>query len=419
MSFLERAMGSAGASFGISGREAPGDLQPWAAEQGLTYEGVRAVPGVYLGIELGDPEAVANVISGELPGGELGAIAHEKEISGHSGDSSHRTTNYAAHTKVAVRVPEAVGPLQRFEITNAGMTRHIRPDADVADAKVKMKELGLDPGMGWSMTLSRAADRGLMQQLLTGDFGARVTALPGRFVLELNHGSLILDCADGYHASVALEERCKHLCGLAQVLRTACVAAASPQPFETELPAPGWVANQPAEASGGQKAAAFATGLLKHMTTGDNSDQGTNAIGLDQPLIGPWRDFAISFEPQVAPGKLEDALAFHRAFPNLPVPGNAFVVYRVPDPDAGATRIAFYNEGVITHGPIAVLFPVKPSTADRPTPIGGERDSLRIAVRDGIAAAWMYRTPEADTSQIKPMADAAWDLAMKEGWVPA
>lgn len=420
MSLFERALGSLATGHGLSGHGKPPDLQPWAAERGLVFEGVRAVPGVYLGLGM-DADSITNVISGELPGGELGAIAHEKVVAGsHAGSAGGaRVTNYAAHTKIAVRVPEAVGALQRFEISNATLTKHLRPDADVADQRVKMAELGFGGGMGWAMTASRAADMGMVQQLLSGDFGARLAELPGRFVLELGHGSLILDCADGYHGATQLELRCQHLCYVAQVLRQACFAAAPSKPFETELPAPGWVADPPAGPTAAQGAAAFATGLLKHMTIGDNSDQGASAIGLDQPLAGPWRDLAIGLEQQWSPAKLEDALAFHRAFPAIPIPGNAFCVLRNPDPEAGMGRIAFYNEGVITHGPVAVIFPVKASAPDRPAPIGGERDALRIAIKDGLLAAWMYRSESWDASQYYPMVNAAWDHAKSEGWVPA
>jgi hypothetical protein len=92
----------------------------------------------------------------------------------------------------------------------------------------------------------------------------------------------------------------------------------------------------------------------------------------------------------------EDPLAYHRAFPALPVPGLAFAVLRFTPPGGdGIGRIAWHAEQSIARyntGRNAVLLQAAPGAT--PTPPGGVRRrdlNLSYAVGDGILSVWQRR----------------------------
>jgi hypothetical protein len=278
-----------------------------------------------------------------------------------------------------------------------------------------MKEFGFSGGMGWSMTVAPGADTGLVQRLLGGDFGTRLEAVPVAFALRFDSGSLLLVSNEGYEGGERLDVLCQHLSGLAQVLRQEALGAANPLPFEQELPAPTWL-NQPAAPQ--PKAKKFLGMTVQTGSLLSGPAPASDRIGgLGEPLQEPWRNGVMQFA-QASGAALEDALAYHRAFPTLPIPGRAYAVLRAPLEHGGTGRIAFHTEGA-GGGPVAVICRVKEGTPAHPMPIGGDASDMKIAVNDGYMAAWLLRGAQVQGVEIEAMSQQAWDLAESKGWVPA
>src|SRR6185312_11558657 len=93
---------------------------------------------------------------------------------------------------------------------------------------------------------------------------------------------------------------------------------------------------------------------------------------------------------------LEDPVAYHRAFPELAVPGRAFAVLRGELAPGVIGRVAWHTEKPIAtnnDGRNAVLIP----TGAAPTPRTGVRmpdEPLNYWVGDGILAVWELRSKE-------------------------
>jgi hypothetical protein len=83
---------------------------------------------------------------------------------------------------------------------------------------------------------------------------------------------------------------------------------------------------------------------------------------------------------------LEDPLAYHRAFPSVPVPGIACVVLRGTIPRLGvAGRLVVHREPEAAR--TAIVIPAPPGS--QPTPPGGlvvGDHRLRLEIADGLLA---------------------------------
>ena len=185
------------------------------------------------------------------------------------------------------------------------------------------------------------------------------------------------------------------------------VGAWPPQPFDETLPEPEWLAQ--VAALPGEKHTFWPVGALLE------------------------RVYDVAREREMA---LEDSFAFHRAFANLPVPGEAFGVLRGPLPGTGGIhgRLACCAERQmqlpvdLPHwlddaggdvGCDVAMLPAAPGTAD--TDDDGERvEDLRIAVRDGVLLAWRRRPRwQADGPALDRLASDAVRIAADRGALAA
>jgi hypothetical protein len=410
MGFLRRVAGSVGGT--VEGRTPFPDLQPFAAEHGLAFLGSGQVFGVSGVSGFGDS---ANLAYGTLPGGEDGALAHVKQLTGHSlgQNSNARIPQYAAHTRIAVPVPEAVGPLQRFRLTNSATHRSLAPEVDQFNPSVKMRDLGFEGGMGWRMTLSPNADTGLVQRLLGGGFGSGLREVPGNFALRFNYGSLLLVSGDGYATGHELDELCGHLSGLGKQLRETVITGAGRGSFDEPLPEPSWLGEAVP-----QRATKRFLGMTIQLGGGAAEVASDRIGGLGEPLMEPWRTSVAHLARSIG-GALEDPLAFHRAFPALPTPGRAYAVLRAPLAAGGTGRIALYTEGMGGGGPVAVVCRVNDDVPVRRPPIGDDATEMKVAINGNLMAAWTYGSADTAASDIPRLSQRAWEMAESNGWVPA
>jgi hypothetical protein len=182
------------------------------------------------------------------------------------------------------------------------------------------------------------------------------------------------------------------------------VASAHPQPFGTELPAPPWAEKI------------------------ERAPEDT-FMGIDSQDLGGFH--AIAKERGLAS---EDPYEFHRAFPDLPVPGEAYGVMRGTLPGtsitgrvvAGIDRIvsgppAYWDRVLdqLPHGPTGsdtVLIPARPDVPDAHPEIGMPWGDGGFAVRRGVLVAWQPRaTPHADGAALDALVGHVVALAEHQG----
>lgn len=349
------------------------DLAGWAAARGWEHLGSQ-VPSGFVSVVPVWPEHVFGCSRGELPGTGFVTVLHELyEIgvtpSGLSMPGSFhdvrsagrwgwlgwwqggaRTTPFprdavwAPATRAAARVPRAA-LLPRICVRRS---EHLPALGSVAVGGLRVAGDVAEP---------------LRHALLGGGLGAALEASPHAFVEVVVAAGHVTVVRNGYADAHDLDS----LLGvLAAAVRGACAAAAPdwvPGDFAAALPPPAWAPPQ---------------------------GRGSDAVDV---LADGWRRAyrTVAVERGLA---LEDPVAFHRAFPDQPVPGRAQGVVRGHLADLGTTgRLAWFADGV---APVdgwvrgAVLFP----SSAPPTPRGGVLDretGLWAEVADGVAACWTSR----------------------------
>jgi hypothetical protein len=140
---------------------------------------------------------------------------------------------------------------------------------------------------------------------------------------------------------------------LAKRLREVCVALADSEPFGAELPAP--------PSSGRDLPAGFHPGEV-------------------------WRKWALETAEEHGL-ELESPLAYHRAFPSVPVPGMAYVVLRGEIPQVGPGRLVIHRERDAVRPAVLIAAPAGAES----TPPGGllfPAHSARLEIADGLLAVW-------------------------------
>jgi hypothetical protein len=366
-------------------------LDTYAAARGLRFLDHATVGGYRAALPC-DPQWQWGVMQGWLPGGQHGILAHEAlgipcfggtiewsgEFHGVRIDTGERITvgdvvlsmipvvdlftgwrsdefviepARAPCTVAAVRVPETtpVVPFLRID------RRDEAPPFDFGNL-VGLEELGFP---GWRVQSDPPADFELLQTLLADPVGAVLHrhAGDGLFQVVVAFGTLVVR-RNGYLADAGeLDELAQTASAIADRLRQICLERVQPQPFERPLPQPTW-----------------------HVGIGE----GPRGFRLDDD----WKAWALTAAANYGL-TLEDGVAYHRAFPSLPVPGFARVVLNGPLPALGRTgRLVVHNEPGGSRP--AVLVPAPPGLASS-VPDGDRVDTeppVKLEVRDGLAAVW-------------------------------
>ena len=397
------------------------DAQGYAAERGLEFRGSGAFVGFRGVMPLSD-DRIFNAVRGTLPGGQPGILFHEltllSALSGHingvSGSffltriatedyrffnfrpedmvkdwvNSHDPTGLlidpdptpparAPVTTAATHVPEAVGSLPRVRID-----RRRQWGGQNFEHEVKLERFGL-PGWWWQS--EPAVGDEMIAALLGGAAGdwLRAAGEPGLLQVLFREGELALR-RNGFLDAAGMDALAGGLVVLADAFRAVGLTGAAPQPWATELPPPRWFTDSTWEPGGYDPTLRFR-----------------------EPVLALAQHLGAT---------LEDARTFHRAFPELPVPGTAFGVLRRGD----GTRLVLHNERDVLRvhiGPTAIVSPAPAGAAPTPYPVRAG-DNLFRNVRGGLHATMRTRgfAYEGSTSGLGQalMADVETFLAAAE-----
>jgi hypothetical protein len=433
------------------------DLAPYAIARGLEHRGsatqVDYIPAFPLTSEL-----QFNVMRGLLPGGERGVLYHEVDL---LDEETAAGTFYGQHvslsqarpqdlisltgltgepvryfkvpqTTVGIRIPEAQGPLVGFDVGRSS-ERVIRAapegeafksgftlDLSFLSRRRKKREepllQGPQPFVGrdlaymalpdWRIAYRGRAQKEVVEQLIAGPLKEVLEADPPLgYRITFAYGVLIVTRQHFLKQDEELDAFAERTSWLASRIREVCLAAASPQPFEMELPPPSWapkIDEAPNETWQGM----------------DNQDlAGFHAIARERGLAS------------------EDPYEFHRAFCDLPVPGEAYGVMRGTLPGtslfgrvvAGVERKirdppAYWDRILeeLPHGPYGsdtVLVAVRTDAPDVHPDTGTPWGDGGFAVRRGVLVAWRPRrgNAQADGVQLDELARSVAALAETQG----
>ncbi len=362
------------------------DLRAYAASRGLDFRGELMQAG-YEAVMLGRDGHERNVMRGTLPAGEHGVLFHElatfdleaggypstlpephvdSTLGDHLGNLNDwlmidpiglvgrvkaRPPVRAAFTTAAVLVPEATAMVQRLRIDRSPVFAPY--DFEFGGP---LDSLGLT---GWHARAEPQLDQPLFERFC--DAGVRRVlelwaADPYPTHLVFWHGTLAVRRFGFEGDAGRLDAIASAAAGLAARLRAAALHGRSTASFGVSLgpPRPG----------------RFAPPVLWERAVNKLADR----LGLER----------------------EDPLELHRAFPSLPLPGQAFAVLRGQLPGAGPGRVVLATGRPLEGwniGRNAVLLPVRQGLP--PTPAGGvpeQEAKLRWHLCGDFALFHAYRT---------------------------
>lgn len=352
------------------------DLRDYARIRALEWID-HTTPAGYRAAVPGQDELQSNVLRGTLPGGEYGVLAHEgleipftaedldwggtfyslrvragrvglKGMLPFSGRTNEATVRVPC-TVVGVRLPETAGTQTCMRID----TRRSSPPFSFIH-RVKLDQLIGETG--WSIWGDPQVESDVLARIAAEPVAGllRAHAADGLFQIVAWWGTLVVRRNGFLRTFEELDELAEAASLLAERLREVCRALAEPQPLDARLPPPVW--HRP-----GDPAAVF----NPERTWGKWATATAAHYGLE----------------------LEDPPSYHRAFPSVPIPGQARLVFRGAIPHVGEGRFAVHRECDASRA--AVLVQVPPGS--EPTPPGGvalRERGVRVEVRDDMLAVW-------------------------------
>jgi hypothetical protein len=232
---------------------------------------------------------------------------------------------------------------------------------DSTSTRRALDEIGLHD---WVADVRKRSDDAVVGEILRGPVREVLAVERGPcFEIEIGYGQVVVAQQGFLGAHDELDALAEAASRLTTGVRSIVGRARPPQPFGDALPEPEWLAQVAALPK--DKHTFWPVGALLE------------------------RVYAVAAERNLA---LEDSFAFHRAFANLPVPGEAFGVLRGPLPGTSGIqgRLAFCAERQMQLPMDLAMIAAAPGTPD--TPDDGERvEDMRVAVRDGVLLAWRRR----------------------------
>jgi hypothetical protein len=374
------------------------DLRDYAGARGLDHRGQSTQVGWMAALGMSE-ELQFNILRGVLPGGEHGLVFHDvrilegsrtfgsdhaTQIAGRRGrfnlrdlvpgsELFERTELYKLPcTSAAIRLPEASGLL-------LGLNAARPPERGV----LKLGQWVEVPGVprGWEVSTRTRADRATVDDVVAGPLAELLDQpLPTGYEVIFRFGTLTISQAHFAEDAETLDSLCEQASWLAKSIRAVCAAHAEPQAFGARLGEPYW------------------------LEEARRQPRGDTFYGGDYQNLGSVWDVA-----DATGMTMEDPIAFMRAFPYLPVPGEVFGVLRGPLPGTsveGRVAIALERNAMENKalqkalekkvgGPFgcdAVMVPVDPAT---PETAGTEGEPWlergRVAIKRGVLAAWRAR----------------------------
>jgi hypothetical protein len=360
------------------------DLRDYATRRGLEFLD-HATPSGFRAAVPGDEELQWNVLRGTLPGGAYGVLANEGLEIGYTTDSpdwggTFYGTRVVAKgdfggilglvpvvnwfvgssptakvrvpcTVAAVRVPETAGTLTHLRIDR----RRSSPPFSFGK-RTKLAELVGE--QGWDLYAGSKPEPDVVARLLAEPVAGLLRAHTddGLFQAVVWCGTLVVRRNGFLRSPEELDELGQAASLLARRLREVCLPLAEPQRFDAALSRPpyrGSLVDAP-------------PGFVVEDHWSRWRDETGDRYGLES----------------------EDPLAYHRAFPSLPVPGIACVALRGTIPTLGVPgRLVVHRERQSARP--AVVVPAPAGVA--PTPPGGRlfrEHGLRLEIADGLLAVW-------------------------------
>lgn len=360
------------------------DLRDYAARRDLEFLD-HGTPAGYRAAVPGEEELRSNVLRGVLPGGEYGVLANEGLEIGFTTDtpdwggsyyglrviakgdfggilgfvpvanwfvgSSATATVRVPCTLAAVRVPETAGGLTQLRLDR----RRSAPPFSFGK-RTKLAKLVGDKG--WDLYAGAKPDPEVVERLLAEPVAGLLRAHTddGLFQAVVWYGTLVVRRNGYLRSPEELDELAQAASLLAGRLREVCLPLADRQWFEATLPAPRPFRTPPEAPPGFFVEVAWCKWAVKT----------AERYGLE----------------------LEDPLAYHRAFPSVPVPGTACVVLRGTIPRLGLPgRLLVHREHEVARPAVVIAAP----EGAEPTPPGGlvfPEHGVRLEIADGLLAVW-------------------------------
>jgi len=208
---------------------------------------------------------------------------------------------------------------------------------------------------GWSLWCEPKPERETVERLVGEPVAEllRAHTEDGLFQIVVWWGTLVVR-RNGFLHPEALDDLGRAAGLMAERLRKVCRPLAEPRPFDAELP-------RPLSSEALDLPAGFYPGEV-------------------------WRKWALGSAERYGLA-LENPVAYHRAFPSVPVPGMAYVVLRGQVPHVGPGRLVVHRERDSVRPAILVAAPPDAE----PTPPGGlpfREQGARLEVADGLLAVW-------------------------------
>ena len=343
------------------------DLRDYAAWNGMEFLDHRTPAGFRAALPC-DEQLQSNVLRGTLPGGEYGVLAHEGleiewSVNSAISDLDWNGTFYGVRlvhlrgevkparvpcTVAGVRVPETAGTHPYLRID----TRRSCPPFSFTN---RTKVADLVGEKDWSVWCEPEPEPGTVERLVAEPVAELLRAHTddGLFQAVVWWGTLVVR-GNGFLRAEGVDELGHAASTIARRLREVCGSLAAPRAFDARLPRP---------------LSSEARELPVGFYPAEN-----------------WRKWAIETAERHGLG-LENPVAYHRAFPSVPVPGTAYIVLRGEIPHVGPGRLVIHREGDAFRAAVVVAAP--PAAA--PTPPGGlafPEHGARLEVADGLLAVW-------------------------------
>lgn len=378
------------------------ELSEWAKRRELSFRGVTPQGG-HLSITCPwSTDLLFNVVRGRWPAGNHGVLCHEvrlyrrDEVGVLRGGEVLGSGGGVGRFMRDAIVPLAVGDNVYYEkvpYTTAGSRvphlgtvtgvhvarraeRYTHADSGGVWQERPLDDLGLADH--WIAAIRKNSDQQAAERLLRGPIRDVLADQQGLgFEIRIEYGQLIVSRQDFVTRDADLDAFVELVDSLATAVRELGTAGTASHSLDRRLPAPEWL---------------------------------TSARDKPSRKITSWPIAArLDTVVRIADERgleIEDASAFHRAFPALNIPGQAFGVLRgrLPGTDL-IGRLVCCAERPMTipdqvlkllHDPggrvgsDVVVVSVDPAAA--PTPPEGELDQdLRLVVSDGVLTAWRTR----------------------------
>jgi hypothetical protein len=388
-------------------------LEEWAETRGMRYRGNTVQMGYLLATCPWSVDLVFNIVRGSLPGGVDGVLCHENRLYTASeggrfegGMRLMRTDSNAS--KAAEALTLGVSPFGsegyfKAPFTTAGARvahfpvvrgLHVarRRERSIVTSALpgKWESLKLDGhGLpGWVAGIRDRSDHEVVDRLLRGPIHDVLSREQGLgFEIRMEYGQLVIS-RQLYLRDAELDDLATTTGELAIAIGEMGLIAAPPTPFATELPPPRWL--ETVRANPGEPCTAWPIGARVEKVAAIAAERGMT---------------------------LEDPGAFHQAFPQVTIPGEAFAVMRGRLPGVeGVARMACCAERPMIMpqevrklttdpgGRVGCDIAVLPAPAGaRPTGPDGElHDGTRVIVHDGVVVArrardtWQANGPALD-----------------------